>query len=250
MTTLTTTIGEPFEFPSGRRVANRIFKSAMSEQLGLPDHNPGEGLAKVYRRWSEGGTAILITGNIMVDRQHIGEPKNVVLDDQSDLDAFRRWTAAGTIAGNELWAQLNHPGKQIPAFLNSNPLAPSEVPLGSGLEKAFKAPRAMTDAEITAVVKRFGDAAGQAKEVGFTGVQIHGAHGYLVSQFLSPLANQRTDRWGGSAENRMRFVLEVYRAIRSNVGTDFPVAIKMNSADFMKGGFSEGDSIQVTKAGY
>lgn len=243
-----TTIGSQFEFPSGKRVANRLFKSAMSEQLGLPDHNPGEGLANVYRQWSEGGCGILISGNIMVDRQHIGEPRNVVLDEKSDLAAFQRWTKAGTVAGNEFWAQLNHPGKQIPAFLNSQPVSPSAVSLGSGLEKAFKQPRALTDSEITALVQRFGEAAGQAKEVGFTGVQIHGAHGYLVSQFLSPLANQRSDRWGGSAENRMRFVLEVYRSIRSNVGADFPVSIKMNSADFMKGGFSEDDSILVAQA--
>lgn len=242
------TIGAPFELTSGNKAPNRFLKSAMSEQLALSDGNPGDGLSNVYRQWSEGGCGILVSGNIMIDRQQVAEPGNVVLDDASDIDAFRRWTAAGTVAGNEFWAQLNHPGKQIPSFVNSKPVAPSVVPLGSGIEKAFKPPRALTDSEITALVQRFADAAKQAKEVGFTGVQIHGAHGYLVSQFLSPLANQRTDRWGGSPENRMRFVLEVYRAIRSQVGSTFPVTIKMNSADFMEGGFSEDDSIHVAQA--
>ncbi len=241
-------IGDSFTLGNGRVISNRLMKSAMSEQLGLPDHNPGTELANLYQAWSQGGCGILVSGNIMVDRKNLGEPKNVVLDEQSDLAAFEKWTAAGKANGNEFWAQLNHPGRQSPGFLTKQPVAPSAIGLGKGLEKAFNTPRALADAEVEALVAKFATSAKLAKDVGFTGVQIHGAHGYLVSQFLSPAANQRGDRWGGSLENRMRFLLEVFAAIRAAVGTDFPVAIKLNSADFQKGGFSEEDSMQVVQA--
>jgi 2,4-dienoyl-CoA reductase-like NADH-dependent reductase (Old Yellow Enzyme family) len=241
-------LGSPLELAGGVRLRNRFMKSAMSEQLGDKRHDPRPGLARVYRRWAEGGLGLAVTGNVMVDRSALGEPGNVVLDEASDLDAFRRWTEAGTAEGTHLWAQLNHPGKQVPSFLAKQPVAPSAIPLGKGLEKAFNTPRALEDEEVLAVVGRFATAARLAKEVGFTGVQIHGAHGYLVNQFLSSRHNQRDDRWGGSLANRMRFALEVYRAIRAEVGEGFPVGIKLNSADFMKGGFSEEESMQVVQA--
>lgn len=238
----------PLTLKNGTVIRNRFVKSAMSEQLGDAAHNPVPGLATAYRRWADGGIGLSVSGNIMIDRRALGEPHNVVLDDESDFDAFRHWTRAATENGAHLWAQLNHPGKQIPAFIAREPVAPSAIPLGRGLEKAFNTPRAMTDAEIRTTIQRFADAAMQAKSVGFTGVQIHGAHGYLVSQFLSPRHNQRSDQWGGSAENRMRFVLEIYHAMRLAVGDDFPIGIKLNSADFMKDGFSEDDSIAVVRA--
>ena len=164
------------------------------------------------------GLGLNVSGNIMIDRTALGEPGNVVLDDKSDLAAFRNWTGAATIKGVQFWAQLNHPGKQIPSFLAKEPVAPSALPLGRGLEKVFNTPRALEESEIIEIIERFGSAAALAKEVGFTGVQIHGAHGYLVSQFLSPRHNQRKDIWGGALENRMRFVLEIYKVIRKQVG--------------------------------
>ena len=242
------TLSSPLELMEGVRIRNRFFKSAMSEQLGDNDHNPLPGLAKVYRRWAEGGVGLNISGNIMIDRTALGEPRNVVLDQNSDLETFRGWTAAATADGTHFWAQLNHPGKQSPLFLNKEPVAPSAIPLGAGLDKTFKKPRALTEREITDIIKTFGSAARLAKDVGFTGVQIHGAHGYLVSQFLSARHNQRDDQWGGSIENRMRFILEVYKAVRDQVGKDYPVGIKLNSADFMKGGFTEEESMQVIEA--
>lgn len=239
---------QPFTVASSIVLKNRLAKAAMSEQLADARHNPTVKLERLYRTWAARDIGLLISGNIMIDRAHLGEPKNVVLDDRSDLEAFRRWTRAGREHGTQFWAQLNHPGKQTAKFLTPEPLAPSAVPLGGGLEQVFNTPRAMTEQEIQATIGRFARCAQLAKEVGFTGVQIHGAHGYLVSQFLSPLHNQRTDRWGGSFENRLRFVLEVYRAIRAAVGAAFPVAIKLNSADFQKGGFSEEESMQVVAA--
>ncbi len=122
------------------------------------------------------------------------------------------------------------------------------MPLGPALSSGFNPPRALTEAEIEAIISRFARAAALAQQAGFTGVQIHGAHGYLVSQFLSPHHNRRDDKWGGSLENRMRFVLEIYAAIRAATGPDYPIGIKLNSADFQKGGFSEDDSIRVVKA--
>ena len=240
-------LGSSFALKNGLKIKNRLFKSAMSEQLGTREHNPKPGLAKLYGRWAEGGIGLSMTGNIMIDRSALGEPKNVVLDEASDLTEFKKWATAGKKNGSHIWTQLNHPGKQIPNFIVKVPVAPSAISLRRGLEKGFNKPRALTEAEILVIIKKFATSAKLAQEAGFTGVQIHGAHGYLVSQFLSPRHNQRDDQWGGSLENRMRFVLAVYTAIREQVGADFPIGIKLNSADFMKGGFSEEDSMQVVK---
>jgi len=242
-------LATPLEIRPRVTLKNRLFKSAMSEQLGsLPGHLPTEGLATLYRRWARGGIGLCITGNVMIDRRALGEPRNVVLEEGVSLAPFEMWARAGTENGTHLWMQLNHPGKQIPRFLSRQPVAPSAVPLGHGLEKAFHPPRALDEEEIRDLIRRFGRSAALAREAGFTGVQIHGAHGYLVSQFLSPHHNRREDAWGGSEENRRRFVLEVYRGIRKALGPDFPVSIKLNSADFQKGGFTEEESMGVIQA--
>ncbi|MFD2231124.1 NADH:flavin oxidoreductase/NADH oxidase family protein [Alkalimarinus sediminis] len=241
-------LNTPFTLKNGTVIKNRLFKSAMSEQLGTKEHNPTKGLATLYKTWAEGGLGLSITGNIMVDRTALGEPKNVVLDTQSDLEPFKKWAQAGSANGSHIWPQLNHPGKQIPNFITEEPVAPSAIALENGLEKGFNKPRALTESEILDIIEKFATAAELSKKAGFTGVQIHGAHGYLVSQFLSPRHNQRNDQWGGSLENRMRFVLAVYHAMREKVGSDFPIGIKLNSADFMRGGFTEEDSMEVVKA--
>ncbi|GEA61219.1 NADH:flavin oxidoreductase/NADH oxidase family protein [Vibrio comitans] len=241
-------LSKPFTLTNGQVIKNRLFKSAMSEQLGDKQHNPISGIATLYQRWAQGGIGLSVTGNVMVDRSALGEPNNVVLDEKSDLSQFVEWANAGKQNGSQIWMQLNHPGKQIPKFLCDKPVAPSAISLGHGLEKGFNTPRALTETEIHEIINKFATSAKLAKHGGFTGVQIHGAHGYLVSQFLSSRHNQRDDKWGGSLENRLRFVLEVYRAIRKEVGDDFPVGIKLNSADFMKGGFTEEESMQVVQA--
>lgn len=226
---------------------NRLFKSAMSEQLGDKNFAPTPQLVHLFDVWSKGGTGVLITGNVMIDRTALGEPKNVVLDKQSELSPFKQWAEAGTQNNTQLWMQLNHPGKQSPKFLSTEPVAPSAIPLSKALQSSFNTPRTLSEKEIFAIIEDFAFAAEKAQETGFTGVQIHGAHGYLVNQFLSPHHNRREDKWGGSLENRMRFVREIYQAIRLRVGNNFPIGIKLNSADFQKGGFSPEDSIQVMK---
>ncbi len=245
---MTSPLAVPFQLGNKATIRNRFFKSAASEQLGDRNRNPKQGLATLYRTWAEGGSGLVMTGNVMVDRSALGEPYNVVLDHQSDLDAFRSWAQAGKVDGAHIWMQLNHPGKQSPKQVCPEPMAPSAVPLGPALSSGFNPPRALTEAEIEAIISRFARAAALAQQAGYTGVQIHGAHGYLVSQFLSPHHNRRDDKWGGSLENRMRFVLEIYAAIRAATGPDYPIGIKLNSADFQKGGFSEDDSIRVVKA--
>ncbi|MFM2588017.1 NADH:flavin oxidoreductase/NADH oxidase family protein [Vibrio sp. TBV020] len=241
-------LSESFALANGQVIKNRLFKSAMSEQLGDKHHNPTSGLVTLYQRWAQGGVGLSMTGNIMVDRTALGEPNNVVLDEQSDLAIFKQWAKAGKQNDAQIWAQLNHPGKQIPKFLCAEPVAPSAISLEGGLKKSFNTPRELTENEIYGIINKFALSAKLAKQVGFTGVQIHGAHGYLVSQFLSSRHNQREDMWGGSLENRLRFVLELYQAIRNQVGLDFPIGIKLNSADFMKGGFTEEESMQVVQA--
>ncbi|WNC72052.1 NADH:flavin oxidoreductase/NADH oxidase family protein [Thalassotalea psychrophila] len=229
--------------PCGAIINNRIGKSAMTEGLADTFDRPTKPLNQLYKTWSQGGTGIHLTGNVMVDHRYLERVGNVVLEDDSALDKFKDWASAGTIAGNHLWMQISHPGRQCPSLVNSQPLSPSDVQLK--MLGSFSKPRALTQLEIEDIIQRFANTASLAKEAGFTGVQIHCAHGYLISQFLSPKTNQRTDQWGGSLENRARFARSIVQAVRKAVGDDFPVAVKLNSADFQKGGFSLEDCMQV-----
>jgi len=236
----------PLDLPCGQRIANRLCKAALTEGLADPYNRATERHDHLYRLWSQGGAGLIITGNVQVDRTHLERPGNVVIDENGGIARLRAYAAAGTSAGNHLWMQINHPGRQTPEALNPNPLAPSAVQLevpGGG----FGMPRAATEAEIRDIIRRFAHVAAVARDSGFTGVQVHAAHGYLISQFLSPIANRRSDPWGGSLENRARFLLEVVGAVRSAVGADFPVAVKLNSADFQAGGFTTAEARQVVK---
>ncbi|MCY1702819.1 NADH:flavin oxidoreductase/NADH oxidase family protein [Deinococcus sp. SL84] len=242
-------VTEPLTLPCGVTVKNRLLKGAMSEALGRRDHAPRPELPALYRRWAEGGTGILLTGNVMVDARALGEPGNVVLEDERHLAEFHAWAVQGSRNGAALWMQLNHPGKQAPRGLNAGgTVAPSAVPYPGGMARAFETPRALTVSEIHDLTARFARSARLAQRAGFGGVQLHAAHGYLMSQFLSPRHNVRRDEYGGSLENRMRFVLETFRAVRAAVGPHFPVSVKLNSSDFVRGGFSEEDSLAVVAA--
>lgn len=244
----TNLLAQPLTLPNGAVLKNRIAKSAMSETLGTFDNHVTPRLARLYARWAASGIGLLITGNVMIDRRALGEPGNVAVEDDSDLPLLRHWAGAATAHGAQIWMQLNHPGKQSPKGLNRENFAPSAVPFEPQLRAYFDTPRELSEAQIEEIVARFGRSAATAQRAGFTGVQIHGAHGYLVSQFLSPHHNRRQDRWGGTAENRRRFVLDVFREIRRQVGPAFPVGIKLNSADFQRGGFTEEESLDVIRA--
>lgn len=237
-------LSKPCLLPCGVTVNNRILKSAMSEAMASKNHAPTEQMENLYNIWANGGAGILVTGNVMVDSRHLGEPGNVVVQDEKNIVKLIAWAKAGKAKGNHIWMQINHPGKQSQSLWNKDPVAPSAIPLAL---KSFKIPRALSSDEIVDIIGRFGKTASIAKKTGFTGVQIHGAHGYLVSQFLSQRHNHREDDYGGSFENRLRFLTEIYNSIRSKVGPDFPVSIKINSSDFQKGGFTETESLAVIK---
>ena len=220
----------------------------MSETLGTYDNHATPRLVELYRRWAAAGVGLLMTGNVMIDRGALGEPGNVVIEDESDLPVLQQWARAATDQGAAIWVQLNHPGKQSPKGLNASNLSPSAIPFREDMAAFFETPREATTAEIREIIQRFGRSAAICKKAGFSGVQIHGAHGYLISQFLSPHHNQRVDEWGGSSANRRLFLMAVYTEIRRQVGADFPVGIKLNSADFQRGGFTEEESIDTIQA--
>jgi 2,4-dienoyl-CoA reductase-like NADH-dependent reductase (Old Yellow Enzyme family) len=242
-------IPTPFTLPNGTVLSNRLAKSAMSENLGTRSYAPSRTLINAYKVWAEGEAGLLVTGNVMIDSKALGEPNNVVVEDRRHMALLKEW--ADTVKGTQthLWPQLNHPGRQAMEQINNELVGPSAVPLKLGGRRGVtsRLPRALREEEIWEIIERFGNAAEIMKEAGFTGVQIHGAHGYLVSQFLSPKANVREDQWGGGIENRAKFAVEVYRNIRKKVGADYPIGIKMNSADFQKGGFTEEESMEVVK---
>lgn len=238
-----TELRTPLLLACGAVLPNRIAKAAMTEGLADADDRATDRHVTLYRRWSAGGAGLLITGNVMIDRRFLERPGNVVIDDNGGFDRLRAWARAGTDAGNHLWMQISHPGRQSSRMSTRQPVAPSAVQLR--LAGLFARPRAMTDAEIRDAIRRYARVAEAARETGFTGIQVHGAHGYLISQFLSPVTNHREDEWGGALENRARFLLETVRAVRRSVGHDFPVGVKLNSADFQRGGFTLAECVRV-----
>ena len=235
----------PITLPNGTTIKNRFFKSAMSEGMGTRDFQPKKNIATLYKRWAEGGTGLIITGNIMVDPKETAEPGNIVFDKNSNMEILKNWANQGQQHGAKVMVQLNHPGKQVPKTIAKETVAPSAVPLGNGLNKLFSTPRALTTSEVEELIQKFVTSAKVAKEAGFSGVQIHAAHGYLISQFLSPHDNRRTDKYGGSLENRMRFLKEIYLGMREELRKDFTIGIKINSTDFKEDGLTEEDSLKT-----
>lgn len=243
-------MSEALTLPCGVTLPNRLCKAAMTEGLADARLRATARHAEIYGQWSDGGAGLLLTGNVMIDRRVLERPGNVAIDrtdppDEQALEALRTWARAGTRGGNQLWMQISHAGRQSPRYVTREPLAPSEV--GLKILGNYARPRALREEEIVDFIGRFAYVAGVARDCGFTGVQIHAAHGYLLSSFLSPVTNQRTDQWGGSLANRARMLLEVVRAIRAEVGAAFPISIKLNSDDFRKGGFSHEDCLQVVE---
>jgi 2,4-dienoyl-CoA reductase-like NADH-dependent reductase (Old Yellow Enzyme family) len=240
-------LGSPLRLPSGAVLANRLAKAAMSEVLADPVTGaPTDALVRVYERWGRSGAGLLVSGHVIVDASGRAEVGNTRAEGRNRA-ALRRWAEATQGHGSALWMQINHAGRQAPRRMTREPLAPSAVPM-KGFAGLFAAPRALTEAEIAGLIARFADAAALAKDTGFAGVQLHGAHGYLVSQFLSPRTNRRDDAWGGDPARRSRFLLETVRAMRAAVGPAFPIGVKLNSADFQRGGFTIDEAMDVARA--
>jgi len=244
----TSSLAEPFTLPCGAAVPNRLAKAAMTEQLATKRTNRvTDGLIRLYERWGRGGTGVLLTGNVMVDRRTLEGPRNVAVEDESDLDKLTEWAERAQANGSHLWMQISHAGRQTPVGVSKRVVAPSAIKVGGQAGKLMAKPRALEPDEIRDVIQRFATTAAVAQKAGFKGVQIHSAHGYLLSSFLNPLSNRRTDEWGGSLENRMRCLLAVYREMRERTGSDYPISVKLNSADFLRGGFSEEESLTVVQ---
>jgi 2,4-dienoyl-CoA reductase-like NADH-dependent reductase (Old Yellow Enzyme family) len=242
-------LAQPLTLPCGAVLPNRLSKAAMTEGLATADGLPTPELERLYGIWSDGGAGMLLSGNIQVDRDHLERPGNVVIDSEPNKEmqaALASWAKAATRNGNHFWAQISHAGRQTQKIINKTPKAPSAVKLGLPGGQ-FGEPVALTAEEIAEIVRRFGVCAAAVKAAGFTGVQVHSAHGYLFSQFLSPRSNLRTDQYGGTLANRARALLDAVAAVREAVGPDFPVSVKLNSADFQKGGFDFEDSLQVVQ---
>lgn len=238
-------LNKPLVLPCGVKLQNRLCKAAMTERISNQAGNPTELHNKLYQRFAETGAGLQITGNVLVDDVHLESKGNVIMDESSSKVALKSWAAASKTNDNQVWVQLNHAGRQTNRFHTQRPLAPSAVQLKKlGL---FGRPKAMSEEQIQKVIKQFIYAAKMCQEVGFTGIQIHAAHGYLLSQFLSPKTNLREDKWGGSIQNRARLLLEIVQQTRIALGPAFPISVKLNAADFLRGGFSEDDSLEVIK---
>jgi 2,4-dienoyl-CoA reductase-like NADH-dependent reductase (Old Yellow Enzyme family) len=246
---MTSPLAQPLRLPSGAVLPNRIVKAAMSEGMADAQGHATPRLAALYGRWAGSGAGLLLSGNIQVDRWHLERPGNVVLEDETGLASLSAMVRAGKAEGAQFWAQLAHTGRQVSDLVNPEPLSPSDVEIdvvrGAGF--SFARPRAMTEAEIERAIGQFAVAAHLARKAGFQGVQLHAAHGYLFSQFLSPLSNRRADRWGGPLENRARFLLRTLEAVRAAVGPDFPIGIKLNASDFQKGGFTNAECLLLVE---
>ena len=246
---MTNLLDWPLDLPCGATLSNRLAKAAMSEGLADSSNHSTPRLETLYRRWAGSGAGLLLSGNIQVDRWHLERPNNVVIDDDNGRAQLASLAEAGTSQGAHFWAQLSHTGRQVSSYINPAPLSCSDVEIdvirNAGF--SFAKPKPMTEAEIGHAIDQFAFAAKEVRDAGFTGLSLHAAHGYLISQFLSPLSNRRTDRWGGSLENRARLLLEAIVAIRRAVGPQFPIGIKLNASDFQKGGFTNAECVELVK---
>ncbi|MCU4413651.1 NADH:flavin oxidoreductase/NADH oxidase family protein [Acinetobacter sp. WU_MDCI_Axc73] len=241
-------IFDKLTLPNGSIIPNRLAKAAMEENMADSNQAPSEALMHLYQAWADGGAGLIITGNVMVDARAMTGPGGVVLENDQYLNQFKQWAKIARSHGAQVWLQINHPGRQMQSNLGQQTWAPSAIRLDLGkMSNRFNVPLEMTQAMIVEVIQRFADTAQLAEQAGFTGVEIHAAHGYLLSQFLSPLTNQREDCWGGSLENRARLLIEIVKAVRAVVSPQFAVGVKLNSADFQRGGFSTDDAQTVVR---
>lgn len=240
-------IKDQLTLASGLTVPNRLVKAAMTEGLADANNRATDKHVTLYETWAKGGIGLQLTGNVQISRRHLERPGNIVIDGEQSNEAragLAAFAEAAKSNGGKVIMQLSHAGRQTPKSVNEEPVAPSPVKLKMP-GGVFGMPREMRAEEITEAIAGFGAAAKIAQETGFDGVQIHAAHGYLVSQFLSPLANRRSDEWGGALENRARLLIESVKSVKAACGDSFSVAVKLNSTDFQKGGFSHQDCLDV-----
>lgn len=229
---------QSLELPCGAILKNRIIKSAMSDSLGDGLGDPTEAQTRLYERWAEGGVAVMIIGEVQCSPNFAEKPGNLVLTEKSDSEKFKELARRGSSNDSQLWLQLGHAGAMA--------YPPTSSPKGpSAIDIPELSCAAMTLQEVRKLPSEFAESALIAQSFGFTGVQIHAAHGFLLSQFLSPLFNKRNDDYGGSIESRMRLLMEVVDAVRAVVDSKFVVAVKLNATDQLEGGLEAADALRV-----
>lgn len=225
-------------------ITNRFVSSATVECLTDSDNHLTEKYYKVYNRLAAGNVGLIIPGNYFVSKSGRAVDNVMVIDTDSVIEELQKLTSIVHDHGAKIVAQLNHGGRQCPPeLIGMQPLSASSVrDKLTGIK-----PVAMTEAQIETIIEDFVNAARRIKLANFDGVQIHAAHGYLINQFLSTHTNRRNDKWGGSLENRMRFLVDIYQKIRAEVGKDFPILLKLNSDDQHKNGLNISESILIAK---
>jgi len=232
---------DPLTLPNGVTLKNRLIKSAMSDSLGDGRGNPSSTQIRLYERWAEGGVAASIIGEVQGDPCFAEKPGNLVLNNASGDVDFRELAQRGSVHNTGLWLQLGHAGA-----LSHPPISTPTGPSALDLPELKSAEMSLDDIKV--LPARFAETAQRAQALGFGGVQIHAAHGFLLSQFLSPLFNSRTDAYGGAITRRMRLLIETVEAVRASVHPDFVVALKLNASDQLEGGLVEEDALRVIEA--
>ncbi|RFU81181.1 nadh oxidase [Trichoderma arundinaceum] len=254
-------LGQPLQFyPSGRTAKNRFFKSPMAEMLATWDTKvlenrgiPTDALVELYRRWGEGSHSwgVIITGNIDIQYDHLTEIGDMIIAPTSQtqgerFEKFKALALAAKANGSLIVGQLTHPGRQVSYRVNADAVSASDVQLEPKMGMTFGKPHAASKSEITELINGFVHAAEYLEKAGFDGIELHAAHGYLISQFLSRTTNKRTDEYGvQTVENRLRFVTEIVEAIRGRVSPGFIIGAKLNSVEFQKGGVTTEEAREV-----
>lgn len=233
-------LNNKLELPCGAIIKNRIAKSPMSDSLGDGEGNPTEALIRLYERWAEGGVGLSLVGEVQGDPRFPEKPGNLVLGSHSDQKMLSLFTSRAVIDDAHLWTQIGHAGALSYSPI-SQPKGPSALDI-EGLKCA-----GMSNSDIQELAPMYARTALHAKNTGFSGVLIHAGHGFLLSQFLSPLFNHRSDKYGGSIEARSRIILEVINEVRQTVGPSFPIGIRINSTDQLEGGLTEIDALEVVR---
>lgn len=247
-----TPLGRPLDFYfSGKTAPNRFLKAAMTERISSwdPKNLPARGipsanLIHVYKRWGEGSVGTILTGNIMIEFDQLEAAGNPIIPRSEApkgerFEAFQKLAAAAKAHGSLVIGQVSHPGRQVPENIQPHPISASDVQLeGHPMGLTFAKPRPANNDDIENVIEGFAHAAEYLHAAGYDGIELHGAHGYLLAQFLASTTNKRTDKYGGSLENRSRLIMEIAKRIHTRVPKDFILSIKINSVEFQKGGFS------------
>jgi 2,4-dienoyl-CoA reductase-like NADH-dependent reductase (Old Yellow Enzyme family) len=254
-------LGQPLKFEFSNTTAqNRFLKGAMTERLSSWDAKnleargvPSKNLINVYRRWGEGEFGVILTGNIMIEYDHLEAAGNPIIPRGSPyegerFEAFKELATQSKKRGSLIVGQVSHPGRQVAENIQKHPVSASDVQLeGNVMGMTFAKPRAATDEDIKNIIEGFAHAAEYLDKAGYDGIQLHGAHGYLLAQFLSPSTNHRTDKYGGSLENRARLITEIGQEVRRRTSKNFVLGIKLNSVEFQEKGFDTQEAATLCK---